>query len=93
MPYPMTMFRAEDLSGIDAYKLLIGLIVPRPIGWVGTIAADGTRNLAPYSFFNVVSGRPPTVLFSAGRRSSDEGLPDRKDTLSNATEELRTRGG
>lgn len=50
----------------DRYKLLSGLVVPRPIGWIGTRRADGTNNLAPFSFFNVVSSNPPVVLFSAG---------------------------
>jgi flavin reductase (DIM6/NTAB) family NADH-FMN oxidoreductase RutF len=50
----------------DGYKLLTGLVVPRPIGWIGTRRPDGTNNLAPFSFFNVVSSRPPVVLFSAG---------------------------
>jgi flavin reductase (DIM6/NTAB) family NADH-FMN oxidoreductase RutF len=35
--------------------LLSGLVVPRPIGWIGTRRADGTHNLAPFSFFNLVS--------------------------------------
>lgn len=50
----------------DRYKLLTGLIVPRPIGWIGTRRSDGTNNLAPFSFFNVVSSNPPVVFFSAG---------------------------
>ena len=79
----MTTFRPAELSGVDAYKLMIGLIVPRPIGWVGTVAADGTRNLAPYSFFNCVSAAPPTVIFSPGRRGRNAAAPDHKDTLSN----------
>lgn len=62
-----TTFDLSELSGRDRYKLLIGLVVPRPIGWVGTLGRSGTPNLAPYSFFNVVAGTPPTVLFSAGR--------------------------
>ena len=66
------------LSSVDAYKLLIGLVVPRPIGWIGTLDAAGRRNLAPFSFFNVVSSSPPTVLFSAGRRRAGP-----KDTLAN----------
>ena len=41
--------------------------MPRPIGWIGTRRDNGTFNLAPFSFFNVVSTSPPTVLFSAGR--------------------------
>ena len=65
------MFRLEDLSEGDIYKLLSGLVVPRPIGWIGTRRPDGTHNLAPYSFFNVVSSRPPSVMFSAGRRSGE----------------------
>ena len=59
--------------------LLSSLVVPRPIGWIGTYGVNGTPNLAPYSFFNVVSGWPPTVLFSGG---SIEGRP--KDSPSNA---------
>jgi len=71
-----TSFDTNALSGLDRYKLLIGLVVPRPIGWIGTVDSHGRRNLAPYSFFNVVAGTPPTVLFSAGRRAGDE-----KDSL------------
>ncbi|MDP9493805.1 MAG: flavin reductase family protein [Actinomycetota bacterium] len=51
----------------DHYKLLTGLVIPRPIGWIGTKADDGRLNLAPFSFFNAVSSEPPMVLFSAGR--------------------------
>jgi len=63
-----TTFTLADLEPIDRYKLLTGLVVPRPIGWIGSLAGDGTPNVAPYSFFNVVSANPPTVIFSAGRR-------------------------
>lgn len=71
-----TSFDTGELSALDRYKLLIGLIVPRPIGWIGTVDAMGRRNLAPYSLFNVVAGTPPTVLFSPGRRDGAE-----KDSL------------
>lgn len=71
-------FELLGLKSIDRYKLLSGLIVPRPIGWIGSVAEDGTPNLAPYSFFNLVSANPPTVIFSAGRRRG--GL---KDTSAN----------
>lgn len=65
----------------DAYKLLTGLVVPRPIGWIGTRRHNGSFNLAPFSFFNVVSSNPPTVLFSGGRH------PDRpKDSVVLAAE-------
>ena len=43
------------------------LVIPRPIGWITSVDADGLVNLAPYSFFNAVSYRPPTVMFSASR--------------------------
>ena len=39
------------------------LVVPRPIGWISTVGRDGAHNLAPYSFFNAVSDRPPVVMF------------------------------
>lgn len=58
-----------DTSIIDStarYKLMSGLIVPRPIGWIGTRRQNGTNNLAPFSFFNAVSSNPPVVLFSGG---------------------------
>jgi flavin reductase (DIM6/NTAB) family NADH-FMN oxidoreductase RutF len=60
------VFDLVDSETRDSYKLLSGLVVPRPIGWIGTRRADGTNNLAPFSFFNLVSSDPPVVLFSAG---------------------------
>ncbi len=69
-------FRVGDLSPIDSYKLATGLIVPRPIGWIGSVSADGVPNLAPFSFFNAVCGRPPMFVFSPSRGP-------RRDTLAN----------
>jgi flavin reductase (DIM6/NTAB) family NADH-FMN oxidoreductase RutF len=40
------------------------LVMPRPIGWISSISADGTTNLAPYSYFNAVCGDPPYVMFA-----------------------------
>jgi flavin reductase (DIM6/NTAB) family NADH-FMN oxidoreductase RutF len=71
-------FATTELQGVEGYKLLTGLVVPRPIGWIGSRAADGVNNLAPYSFFNAVSGDPPTVVFSPGAGSGV-----RKDTADN----------
>src|SRR5262245_35044574 len=52
----------------DPFK---ALVAPRPIGWIGSIDAQGRANLAPYSFFNAVSDRPPMVVFSsAGHKDS-----------------------
>lgn len=54
--------------GVDAYRLLTALVVPRPIAWVSTVSDDGVGNLAPYSFFSIASANPPMVLFvSVGR--------------------------
>lgn len=44
------------------------LVSPRPIGWISTLSPDGVANLAPYSFFNAVSGNPPFVMFSSTPR-------------------------
>lgn len=40
-------------------------VVPRPIGWISTISAEGVANLAPYSFFNLVATEPPLVMYSS----------------------------
>ena len=58
------------------------LVIPRSIGWISSIDADGNANLAPYSFFNAVSYRPPTVMFSSSR---GKGSPkdDHKDSQRN----------
>jgi flavin reductase (DIM6/NTAB) family NADH-FMN oxidoreductase RutF len=71
----------REISSRDAYRLLIGSVVPRPIGWVTTISADGVGNLAPFSFFMAATGSPPTVVLSTSFR---EGEP--KDTLRNVME-------
>jgi flavin reductase (DIM6/NTAB) family NADH-FMN oxidoreductase RutF len=66
----------------EVYHALIGSITPRPIGWVSTVDKLGRVNLAPYSFFNAVSGRPPMVAFAAARKR--DGSP--KDSHRNAEE-------
>jgi len=55
-------------------------IIPRPIGWISTLSADGIANLAPYSFFNGLTDDPPMVMFASGARSVD--AP--KDSIFNA---------
>jgi flavin reductase (DIM6/NTAB) family NADH-FMN oxidoreductase RutF len=60
------------------------LVVPRPIGWISTLAEDGTPNLAPYSFFNGVSYTPPQVMFSGGPRPAPKGeASPPKDSVTN----------
>jgi flavin reductase (DIM6/NTAB) family NADH-FMN oxidoreductase RutF len=68
----------QAIGTTASYKLLIGCVVPRPIAWVSTIAADGVPNLAPFSFFMGVCNDPPTIAFSSGRRENGK-----KDTVHN----------
>lgn len=49
----------------QVYFLMTGLVIPRPIAWVSTVSADGTPNVAPHSYFNVVAHDPPHVVFSS----------------------------
>lgn len=58
----------------ELYFLLTNLVVPRPIAWVSSLAPDGTRNLAPHSYFNIASTNPPILHFTQ---------TGRKDTLNN----------
>jgi len=53
----------------ERYKLLIGLVIPRPIGWVSTWSENGVANCAPFSFFNVISEEPALCILSFNRRS------------------------
>ncbi|WP_196781027.1 flavin reductase family protein [Nocardioides sambongensis] len=70
-----TVFDPAD-AGVNAYRLLTALVVPRPIAWVTSLSADGVLNLAPHSFFTVASARPPIVQFTS---------VGHKDTLRNVT--------
>jgi len=67
------------LEARSRHLLMTGLVVPRPIAWVSTVDQGGAANLAPYSFFALVSSAPPTVIVSVGNRAGRE-----KDTLVNA---------
>lgn len=78
----MTSQRLDELEGRAAYRILTSLVIPRPIAWVSTVSKKGAHNLAPYSFFNLVTGSPPTVMISVGSRRTGEP----KDTLVNAQE-------
>jgi len=70
------IFDVASLDPIQSYKLGTGLTVPRPIGWIGTVSADGINNLGPYSFFNIVAMHPPTFVVAPVTGG-------RKDTLTN----------
>lgn len=67
-------FTMSELEGRAPYRLLTGLVIPRPIAWVSTVDQNGALNLAPHSFFTVASSDPPIVQFTS---------VGRKDTLTN----------
>jgi flavin reductase (DIM6/NTAB) family NADH-FMN oxidoreductase RutF len=69
----------EALAAHERYKLLAGLIVPRPIALVTTVSAGGVMNAAPFSMFNMLGEDPPLVLVSINRRDDQS----RKDTAVN----------
>ncbi|WZB69514.1 flavin reductase [Achromobacter xylosoxidans] len=71
----------EALPGPARYKLLTAAIVPRPIAWIVSRDARGTTNVAPFSFFNLMSGDPPLICVGIGVR---DGAP--KDTARNIAE-------
>ncbi|MGA3132320.1 MAG: flavin reductase family protein [Terracidiphilus sp.] len=76
----MRTFDPAQIASNDIYKLMIGVIVPRPIAFVSTVDAAGIRNLAPFSYFTGCSTNPPVVCFCAAVRS---GPRPHKDTLEN----------
>jgi flavin reductase (DIM6/NTAB) family NADH-FMN oxidoreductase RutF len=57
---------AADQDVLASYKLLIGLVVPRPIAWVATLGVTGRVNLAPFSAFTFVSPSPPMIGIGVG---------------------------
>ena len=65
-----------------SHNPLKAIVSPRPIGWVSSCGADGSVNLAPYSFFNAVSGDPAMLFFSAEVLAGGR----RKDSLRNIEE-------
>ena len=73
-------YRPEDGHGLP-HNPFNAVVAPRPIGWISTRGADGSENLAPYSFFNAVAYVPPQVIFA-----STSAKPDRdgtKDSVDN----------
>ncbi|MGG2397060.1 flavin reductase family protein [Pseudomonas sp. SH1-B] len=70
----------STLTPLEAYRWLASSVTPRPIAWVSTRSPEGVANLAPFSFFQVISDNPPTLLVNVNTRG-DGSL---KDTLRNA---------
>ncbi len=71
-------FNPDEIGHSDAYKLLTGSVIPRPIGWISSMSPDGILNLAPFSYFNIIGDDPPHIMFSTVRTGGGN-----KDTLNN----------
>ena len=83
----MLRFDSANSSAANIYKLMIGMVVPRPIAFVSSLDESGVRNLAPFSYFMACTADPPVVCFVSGYRKTETPL---KDTLRNisATKEF-----
>ncbi|MEP1962057.1 flavin reductase family protein [Tateyamaria sp.] len=69
-------YRPADGHGLP-HNPFNAVVTPRPIAWVSTRGADGSDNLAPYSFFNGVAYTPPQVMFaSTGAKDDRDGTKD-----------------
>lgn len=77
----MRVLPSSELTQIENYKLLIGSIIPRPVALVTTQSAAGIVNIAPFSFFNIVSSDPAIVSIAVQRKNGQE-----KDTARNLRE-------
>src|ERR1700720_2282345 len=79
------MFYTTDTNAHGLpYDPLKALVAPRPIGWITSISAKGEINLAPYSYFNGASSRPPLVMFSSeGRKDSLTFIEETKEFVCN----------
>lgn len=69
---------SKALSPEQTYKLITGIVVPRPIAWITTMSANGSINAAPFSCYTIVSNKPPMVGVNIGRKAGS-----RKDTATN----------
>ena len=74
-PEAVMFYEPKDGSGLP-HNPLNAIVVPRPIGWISTLSAEGVPNLAPYSFFNAVAYTPPQVMFAATSNHQFGGLKD-----------------
>lgn len=70
-----------DPADPGAFKrgIFNAIIAPRPIGWISTVDGQGQANLAPFSYFNIVSNLPPILMFSCNTPEDRAA----KDTLTN----------
>jgi len=62
------------------YQLMLSCVTPRPIAWISTVSRRGVLNLAPFSFYNAITSKPPLLSVAIARRDGT-----RKDTAHNAS--------
>lgn len=74
----MKSIKPAEMTERDNYKFLIGSIIPRPIAVVSTLSEKGVLNIAPFSYFNIVTANPPIVSISIQRKEREM-----KDTTRN----------
>lgn len=74
----MFSFSNEDLTTKEKNKIMIGTVVPRPIALVSTESAQGVVNVAPFSYFNIVTYKPPMLSIAVQRVNGEQ-----KDTTRN----------
>lgn len=72
----------STLTPVQNYALMTQSIIPRPIAWLSSENADGSLNLAPFSYFNALSSDPPMIMVSIGLQPTGE----KKDTRINIEE-------
>ncbi len=85
-PPEMVIVDPAEQPARQVYKIMTGIIVPRPVALVSTVDRNGTANVAPFSFFCGVGSAPPTLLFCPALRAGSVDPRRRKDTLRNVEE-------
>ncbi|MBW2960449.1 flavin reductase family protein [Mesonia aestuariivivens] len=76
----MLSISPKDIATQKLYGLMVSSVGPRPIAFASTVNAKGKPNLAPFSFFNMMSANPPVLVFSPVLKISDQSS---KHTLQN----------
>lgn len=66
----------EGMNPTDAYHTLTQTVIPRPVAWVLSENPQGDYNLAPFSFFTPITSNPPLLMFSVGRKPTDNAFKD-----------------
>ncbi len=67
----MTEINPDEFGNQNLFKLIGGVVAPRPIAFASTVDAKGNNNLSPFSFYNAFGVNPSTLIFSPSRRGRD----------------------